>query len=339
MLTPGDPAPWFLARSTVNAVFSFDTVGGRYIVLCFFCSAADPASRRILDDSERSRDRFDVDNLCFFGVSIDPNDEGLQRVKQQWPGIIFFWDFDRGVSRLYGAASADGSSDLYLPHTILLDPALRTLAVLPFDANPETYVSRLLRIVDALPPVRTLFGPAPVLVVPGVFEPDFCRLLIGLYEQHGGQDSGFMRDVDGKTVGVLDYSHKRRTDYEITDPGVIRAVQARIVRRLVPEIRKAFQFNASRIERHLVGCYDSSKGGHFRAHRDNTTHGTAYRRFAVSFKLNAEEYEGGDLCFPDIRPKRLPGAYRRGGRLFLFAPPRGDRRDQRTPLRVPALPL
>ena len=42
------------------------------------------------------------------------------------------------------------------------------------------------------------------------------------------------------------------------------------------------------------------KGGHFRPHRDNTTRGTAHRRFAVSLNLNAEDYDGGDLRFPEF---------------------------------------
>lgn len=54
------------------------------------------------------------------------------------------------------------------------------------------------------------------------------------------------------------------------------------------------------MERYIVACYDSAAGGHFRAHRDNTTKGTAHRRFAVSINLNAEDFEGGDLCFPEF---------------------------------------
>jgi len=43
-------------------------------------------------------------------------------------------------------------------------------------------------------------------------------------------------------------------------------------------------------------------------HRDNTAAGTAHRRFAVTLDLNAEEYEGGDLMFPeyDDRACRAP---------------------------------
>jgi predicted 2-oxoglutarate/Fe(II)-dependent dioxygenase YbiX len=54
------------------------------------------------------------------------------------------------------------------------------------------------------------------------------------------------------------------------------------------------------MERYIVSCYDSSSGGFFRPHRDNTTKGTAHRRFAVTINLNTEDYEGGDLRFPEF---------------------------------------
>jgi predicted 2-oxoglutarate/Fe(II)-dependent dioxygenase YbiX len=36
------------------------------------------------------------------------------------------------------------------------------------------------------------------------------------------------------------------------------------------------------------------------AHRDDATAGTAHRKFAVSLNLNAEDYDGGDLRFPEF---------------------------------------
>jgi predicted 2-oxoglutarate/Fe(II)-dependent dioxygenase YbiX len=71
---------------------------------------------------------------------------------------------------------------------------------------------------------------------------------------------------------------------------------ARLRQRLVPQIVKAFNFEPTRIERYLVARYDAETGGFFRPHRDNTTRGTAHRRFAVSINLNAD-YDGGDLRF------------------------------------------
>ncbi len=106
-------------------------------------------------------------------------------------------------------------------------------------------------------------------------------MLIDYYDQHGGQESGFMREVDGKTVMVLDPSFKRRRDQEILDEKLRNAAMFRIHDRLIPEIQKAYQFKVTRIERHIVACYDSTSGGYFSPHRDNTTKGTAHRRFAV----------------------------------------------------------
>jgi predicted 2-oxoglutarate/Fe(II)-dependent dioxygenase YbiX len=172
----------------------------------------------------------------------------------------------------------------------------------PFDDQPEQHVPRLMQALSGLPPLgpaRLASAPAPVLIVPRVFEPDLCRALIRYYEERGGEESGFVRDVGGMTVGVNDYDHKRRRDQDITDEALRKACMVRVHDRLSPEILKAFQFRATRMERYTVGCYEAETGGHFRAHRDNTTKGTAHRRFAVSLVLNTGEFEGGNLCFPE----------------------------------------
>jgi predicted 2-oxoglutarate/Fe(II)-dependent dioxygenase YbiX/peroxiredoxin len=301
MFRPGDPAPWFHAPSTVNPVYHFDTAAGRYIVLSFLGSSAHPGSRPFLDVIERQRKLFNVTDFCFFGVSTDPEDEHLGRLKFEWPGFIYFWDNDLAVSRLFRVASEDGSQ--YERQTIVLDPMLRVLTVFPFDDDGEQHARQVLEYLRTLPLVETLTGFAPVLLVPRVFEREFCRELIALYEKDGGYESGFMRERDGRTVGVYDHAQKRRRDHDITDQTVIKAAQARMYRRLTPEIKKAFQFNPTRIERHIVACYDGSEGGHFRAHRDNTTKGTAHRRFAVTINLNEEEFEGGELRFPEFGPR------------------------------------
>jgi predicted 2-oxoglutarate/Fe(II)-dependent dioxygenase YbiX len=82
------------------------------------------------------------------------------------------------------------------------------------------------------------------------------------------------------------------------------ALQGRIGRRVVPEILKVHQFNVTRMERYIVACYRAEDEGHFMAHRDNTTKGTAHRRFAVSINLNYE-FEGGELSFPEYGPRSL----------------------------------
>jgi predicted 2-oxoglutarate/Fe(II)-dependent dioxygenase YbiX len=142
-----------------------------------------------------------------------------------------------------------------------------------------------------------------VLLLPRVFEPELCQHLVALYKAQGGEDSGYMVERDGKTVGVVDYGHKRRFDCLIEAPDLQATIRARIARRLAPEIRKAFQFEVTRIERYMIACYEAATGGHFAAHRDNTTPGTAHRRFAVTINLN-DDFEGGDLWFPEFGTRR-----------------------------------
>jgi predicted 2-oxoglutarate/Fe(II)-dependent dioxygenase YbiX len=72
----------------------------------------------------------------------------------------------------------------------------------------------------------------------------------------------------------------------------------------VPLVGRAFQFKPTRMERHLVACYYGAEKGNFRAHRDDTTKGTAHRRFAVSLFLNTGEYEGGEVRFPEFGSRR-----------------------------------
>jgi peroxiredoxin/predicted 2-oxoglutarate/Fe(II)-dependent dioxygenase YbiX len=305
-LAPGDPAPWFHQRSTTNPRYAFDSAAGRYLVLCFFATAGDAEGRAALEAVLANRRHFDDRRASFFGVSVDPADEAEGRVRESMPGIRFFLDFDGAVSRLYGALSPDAKPRPAAARRfwIVLDPTLRVLSVIPFAADGRDRAD-LFAFLDRLPPPERFAGfevQAPVLVLPNVFEPDFCRMLIRLYEAHGGEESGFMREIDGKTVLVHDHAHKRRRDYIIEDPAVIKETQERIKRRIVPEVLKAHQFRVTRMERYIVSCYSAEDGGHFRAHRDNTTKGTAHRRFAVTINLNAE-FEGGELCFPEYGPR------------------------------------
>ncbi|HWW27881.1 MAG TPA: 2OG-Fe(II) oxygenase [Caulobacter sp.] len=302
----GEPAPWFVARSTSNPRFSFHTIAGRYIALCFAGSASHPLAAAALAEIAQGRSLFDDVKACFFGVSIDPADETQGRAVQDLPGVRWFWDHDLAVSRLYGAASdaeaTTQATTAYHPFWLVLDPQLRVV----FKAA-ITETKAVLGFIAAAPDPADHAGTslhAPVLILPRVFEPDLCRRLIETYEAHGGQASGFMRDVDGKTRLILDASHKQRSDHDLIDPALRQAAANRVQTRLIPEVAKAFQFKATRMERYLVGCYDAAEGGHFRPHRDNTTAGTAHRRFAVTINLNAEDYEGGDLSFPEFGPRR-----------------------------------
>ena len=321
-LTPGDPAPWFRQRAGSNPAYVFDTAAGRYIVLCFYGSAGDARGRNTIREVFARRAFFDDVRACFFGVSLDPQDEAEKRVAESMPGLRFFWDFDATISRLYGAVPKDAEPGKELRGRrfwIVLDPMLRVLKVVPFADNGRD-VADLFAFLDSLPPPERFAGfeiQAPILILPNVFEPDFCRHLVDLYEKHGGEESGFVRQIGDKTLMIADPDFKRRKDFTITDPALIKSLQARILRRVVPEIQKVHHFKATRMERYIVSCYAAEDGGHFRPHRDNTTKATAHRRFAVSINLNGD-FDGGEVSFPEYGPRSYKAPV--GGAVVFSTP-------------------
>ena len=71
-----------------------------------------------------------------------------------------------------------------------------------------------------------------------ILEPELCQQLIALYEAHGREETGVMREVEGKTVEVRDHGHKRRHDYIIEDEQIIRDLRSRFLRRVIPELKR-----------------------------------------------------------------------------------------------------
>lgn len=299
-LTVGESAPWFHLPTGTKPRYSFDTAAGRYVLLVFFGSSTNPEAREVLQRLAHLRAVFDDQQMSFFGLTTDADDVAQQRVRDALPGVRFFHDLDSTISTLYGACPPEGG---YRAVTYLLDPRLRVLHTLAWTGNPASHVAQVGHLLAALPapgPLHSAAPQAPVLVVPRVFSPDLCTALMAYYQQYGGVDSGVMRDINGQTTTVIDHGFKRRSDRMIDDPALARACVAALRARLLPEIAKAFQFQASHLERALIACYDAQDSGHFAAHRDNTTLATSHRRFAVSLFLNSGQYQGGQLRFPEF---------------------------------------
>jgi predicted 2-oxoglutarate/Fe(II)-dependent dioxygenase YbiX len=284
-LAVGEPAPGFAARARANPSYAFPSLAGRFVLLGVLHGAPD-AARQALAAWTAHRGLFDDTRLTAVFLLGDP--ALFEASQDQIPGLRWMLDTD-GV-----AAAAVGAHE---PGWILFDPALRVLKTAPLAETEALFAG-----LAALPALDDHAGVplhAPVLVVPRVFEPELCRRLVDHYQASGGQVSGVMRDQAGRTVGAVSAS-KRRRDADIPDPGLRRALLGRIARRLVPEIERALAFKATRMERYIVACYDAEDGGYFRPHRDNTALATAHRKFAVSINLNAEDFEGGDLRFPEF---------------------------------------
>lgn len=290
-LLAGVAAPVFTAPTHTRPDYAFGSLGGMFILMAFLPDRGPQrdAAEAVLREHAAL---FDDEARIAFGVVRDAEDfASLKPLKR---GVRFFHDPDGEIAGLYRLLSRDRT---IVGQWVLLDPQMRILSSRPLEDWRNTFSE-----ISRLDNVETHAGVpmhAPVLIVPRVFEPSFCRRLIDVYTTDGGRASGVMREIDGRTVGVMS-DRKRRRDTNIEDQTLREQIRSRIRARLLPQIAKSLMFEATRMERYIVACYDASDRGFFGTHRDNTTKGTAHRQFACSINLNAEEFEGGDLRFPEF---------------------------------------
>jgi peroxiredoxin len=288
LLPRGAFAPWFVARSTDNPRFAFNSLGGRWNVLVFVDCANNAVTKAFLSALMARRDVFDGARAGI--VMITQTAEDFAELMPKPASLYVLQDEDGAIGVAYGVRQTVG----IVPIAFVIDPMLRV---------DEGFALReggaLLRHVEArLAEAQT--HHAPVLIVPRVFEAELCEKLIAYYHASAPETSGFMREVNGRTVLVHDLAFKSRADVMIKDAVLARTCVSRMRQRLIPMIERAWHWRATRFERSLIARYAAEDNGHFNPHRDNTTKGTAHRKFAVTINLNAQHYEGGDLRFPEF---------------------------------------
>ncbi|MGH8885515.1 MAG: 2OG-Fe(II) oxygenase [Egibacteraceae bacterium] len=196
-------------------------------------------------------------------------------------------DLEGTVWTAYGVA--DGGT------AFVLDPNLRVLGTFELG-DGELERPQVHALLDGAPPVL-----APVLLVPNVLSERVCAWLIDVWATQGSVETGVEETREGHREEGLSEAHKRRRDHTVTDPQVSARIAGMVGRALMPELRKAFAYRATRFEGFKIGCYDAATGGFFRAHRDNLSPATAHRRFALTLNLN-DGYSGGQLRFPEYGP-------------------------------------
>jgi predicted 2-oxoglutarate/Fe(II)-dependent dioxygenase YbiX len=283
-LSPGDRLPFCYGMSAAQRYYSFEEQAGRPAVL-ILAGEAPPSAVAALVEAFATRAADFTERAADILVLAKVGAPGWQTV--QMPagvGLVHCMD-----AALFQAAGTT-------PAVLVADRALTLLARLD-GADPAAAAQDALAALDA----RETGYPAPVLLRPGLLSADLCRRLIDRFEA-GGHVEGAMASIDaeGAAINRIDAAKKHRRDLTL-DPAepLHDEVLAALSGRLVPEIAKAFQVQVAHVDRILVARYDDA-GGYFRRHRDNSSAHMAYREFALSVNLNAGEYDGGQLLFPEF---------------------------------------
>ncbi|MDB5696497.1 MAG: redoxin protein [Sphingomonas bacterium] len=293
----GEALPLFRAHSPDgHETDGNDVAGGRAALVLFAGLGSHPAVAAALATAATHRAVFDDVHASFYGVTIDPADVSEQRLCERLPGWRVMMDADHAFSRRCGAIDTAGG---YRPYWLLLDRTWRVVGWFEIDQG-EAAIAALRQLATGAFEADW----APVLMVPHVLEPEFCRRLIDEHGAHTADPGGVMREQDGMTRLVIDPAVKLRRDHRLRAGPLVEQLTTRLAVRLAPMIKRAFQFDVTQVERLLIGCYDAEDGGHFGAHRDDSTRGTVHRQFAVTINLNAGDYAGGELCFPEFGQRR-----------------------------------
>src|SRR5262249_3992104 len=243
--------------------------------------------------------------------------EAVARLRELHPEFVAADARVLAVSRMSVAENRALIENQKLPFAILADPRNEVLgrfgdgiAVLDrnqrvaglFAAEGIDAALALCRRLNDEDRAAAALPHAPVLQVPGIFEPELCRRLIDYWQ--GGDKRA--NEVTRGTPGQADYAArsdgvvKRRTDVLIPEDNnpTNLVIRDRLLARVVPEVLKAFQFRARSYEIARIGCYDAGDGGWSRPHRDDAGDPAKPRRFALSVNLS-DDFDGGGLCFPE----------------------------------------
>ena len=222
-------------------------------------------------------------------------------------GPLLLCDAERKfLPALLGQAGiAFGQAGALRMRIVVLDPNQRIAAT--FDSRPLLATAEAIGALAAS--VRADGGAdlvlktpmAPVLVLPRVFEPDFCTQVIRLWGKGDHQDTGVSSRYGNVSVAHL----KQTEDYTVVEPMMLKAISDRLAYRIGPELVKVFAYDHEfGFDSHVVLSY-SAEGKHFfGAHRDNGAPTTADRSFAVSLNLN-DDFDGGELAFPEYAGVRV----------------------------------
>jgi peroxiredoxin/predicted 2-oxoglutarate/Fe(II)-dependent dioxygenase YbiX len=308
MFSPGDHAPAFnLPSSTDERFFLRDEVGTPLLLL-FQGSDSKASCVELLHAFEQAFPDLERLGAKLFSISPDDIEQRKQFAENNCFSFPLLSDptyVACGLLKIFDFDPLDDEVDF--PTTVvLLDQNLMILGIYtPFQTG---HLPLLLDVIQKQCPqqqsllVSEAYTP-PVLLIPQVFDAATCRDIIQIWETQGNQESHFMKSDGEKTYGVVDHRVKIRRDHFIRDQDVRARINGIFQKRVYPEIEKCFNYVVDEYEHFKIGCYDAKTGGYFRQHRDNTSGGTAHRKWALSLNLNSEEYEGGYLRFPEYGPQ------------------------------------
>jgi predicted 2-oxoglutarate/Fe(II)-dependent dioxygenase YbiX len=294
----GERAPFIVAAGANDAFFSLDGQAGRPAVLLLLGKRPRDFALPLLHAFEAAKSSFADRHTDIVPLASIGNAELTEFAMGYAGSVPIFFSASDDIFRL-----AEGNRFVAL----VIDRGSRLTAIVETDNCVDLVDCALHEISSfAHDAGRTASATAPVLIVPNLIDRGFCRELIERFES-GSHVEGVMASMNkqGDGYAKLDAAKKHRRDLLLEPMDTLhRRIVETLARRLVPEIKRAFQVDVAHLDRILIARYDDT-GGYFRRHRDDAASHISYRQFAVSLNLNTHEYEGGNIMFPEFSDDRF----------------------------------
>jgi hypothetical protein len=262
-----------------------------------FCPRLSGAGKEVLDLLANHADFLEKNNVRLFAITL----ERTQVLSSQELNFPVIFDEQKTTFEKFRAPHDRAS-------TIVIRRNYHVAG--NFSGEAKSQVDNVLSVLEGSAWERTptlMSIHPPVLLIPEVFSHEDCRKLIKIFETSGQtfiQERAALDYLNGSDYKMRIPEHMRedRIDHFFYEKETVAFLINRLTR-VTPEIHKAFQYRITKYETLRVARYNGQRGGYSHGHRDNIPPFT-YRRFAMSINLNTEEFDGGELRFPEFGNQR-----------------------------------
>lgn len=284
-----------------------DHLAGRPLLLVFACAPAEGAPSYGDELAALEAQTASLQHHDALVLAVTRGSSGDNRALAAARGLSFPLLSDP-QARVYAACGLNPETVGRTTVTLVLDGNLRVTGLV--DGGGASRWPQIDAALEAAANAGATApaGHAPVLVLPRVLTAEDCAELIRvwhrpvrLWEGDGFTTAGYREEEGDFKVSTRDYGQV--TQFVVRDSKLQHYLDAKLLRRVLPEIMKAFQTKVSRREEYRIAGYDAAEGGILGPHRDNTTKATSHRRFTLAIALNGGEFEGGGLRFREYSPE------------------------------------
>lgn len=298
----GDYAPSFTSRSSFHPAMRLEHLAGRYIALTFIIGSGKPMSHDLAKALRAKQGIFDDTNAMHFFVVIGETGEVKSGIAPQKPGHRVYFDKTGDIAALY-----DIGAETAKPVTYILAPNRQIIAIIT-ALKTQDHARDIFLELEAILPVKG--SPPPVLLLQNVLEPIIMDEVLEEMKQLFIIDKAKAM-LPPDSISSDDFRRIIRLESILKDETLNDTVIRRIMKRVIPEIRRSFAFMPEHIDDIALISMRESDKARSDPMRYSEVKGKEHIRFCALVSLT-----GGAVKFPEFSPKAI---HIKAGETLVFS--------------------